>query len=59
MATGVAGSLSPGSWGGLRPPLVAGSLFFFRRKSRWRGWWGAASTRQRWAVGGGKWRHLD
>jgi hypothetical protein len=29
MATGVAGSLSLGRWGGLRPPLVAGSLFFF------------------------------
>jgi hypothetical protein len=55
MATRVAGSLSPGRWGGLRPPLVAGSLSFFffslfRRKSRRRRRWGAASARRRWAV---------
>jgi hypothetical protein len=33
----------PGSWGGSRPPLVAGSPFFFVRRKCYR----------RWAVSGG------
>jgi hypothetical protein len=49
MATGGGRISPPGRWGGLRPPLVAGSIFFFFFFVRWK-------SRRRLAANGGGWR---